>query len=102
VKAAAVEVTFVLPLALRGAGGRTVLGFAAGRKYLHAVAMGEPISIVKIPIANGPALRPVFLKSKPYPIRRAARRYLKSEISKTDRAAKVLRALARGQTEFRP
>lgn len=94
-----------LPAVLLGAGGRTCIAFAAGRKYIHAVEMHEPVRLARIPVA-GKALAvarwPMFLNGKPYPVRRAARYYLRSEISKTGRAAKVLRALARGQTEIRP
>lgn len=94
-----------LPAVLLGAGGRTCIAFACGRKFIHAVEMNEPIRISRIALAdtrNDVSCWPMFLNGKPYPVRRAARYYLRSEISKTGRARKVLRALARGQTEIRP
>lgn len=86
-----------LPRVLLGQNGRSVIVFAAGRKWLHAVAMGEPISVVTLPLMND--CDEALLKGKPYPVRRAARIYLRSEIGKTDRAKRILRALARGETE---
>lgn len=85
-----------LPAVLFGAGGksRSCIAFAAGRKYLHVVKMDEPIAVDSLPIAA--ALDPALLKGKPYPVRRAARIYLRSPIEKTERAKRVLRALANG------
>jgi hypothetical protein len=77
-----------LPRVLLSAGGHSFIVFAAGRKWLHAVAMGEPITVVTLPIVN--SFDEAQLKGKPYPVRRAAR-------AKTERARRVLRALARGQ-----
>lgn len=88
---------FPLPAVVLGAGGRSAIAFAAGRKYLHVVKMGEPITIDSLPLDA--ALDPAQLKGKPYPVRRAARIYLRSHIEKTDRAKRVLRALAKGETE---
>jgi hypothetical protein len=90
---------FPLPAVLFGAGGksRSCIAFAAGRKYLHVVTMGEPIGIDSLPLEA--ALDPAQLKGKPYPVRRAARIYLRSHIEKTDRAKRILRALAKGDTE---
>lgn len=82
-----------VPLVLRGQGGRTLIAFAAGRKWLKAVAMGEPIALVELPLEHG--LAPLELKGKPYPVRRAARRFLRSELDKTDKAKRVLRALVK-------
>jgi hypothetical protein len=82
-----------LPAVLLGAGGRSCIAFAAGRKYLHVVAMGEPISLAAFPLEHH--LDPAQLKGEPYPVRRAARIYLRSQIAKTDRAKRVLRALVK-------
>lgn len=90
-----------IPLVVRN-GSCTAIAFAVGRKYMHAVAMGQPIHLVAIPITQEKAWAPLERNGKPYLVRRAARRYLKSEISKTERAVKVLRALARGETAIRP
>jgi hypothetical protein len=90
-----VAASIAVPSVLLGAGGRSVIAFQAGRKYLHAVRMDEPIAVVAIPLSS--ALRAAQLKGKPYPVRRAARLYLESEIAKTGRARRVLRALARGK-----
>lgn len=90
-------VAFPLPSVLLAGGGRSCIAFAAGRKYIHAVAMGEPIGLVSLPLTG--RLDPAQLKGKPYPVRRAARIYLKSQITKTDRAKRILRALAKGDTE---
>lgn len=86
-----------LPRVLLMKGGHTAIVFAAGRKWLHAVAMDHPIGIVTLPLLND--FDELQLKGKPYPVRRAARTYLRSPITKTDRAKRVLRALARGDTE---
>lgn len=82
-----------VPLVLRGQGSRTFIAFAAGRKWLKAVAMREPIKLVSLPIEHG--LQPLLLKGKPYPVRRAARAYLRSEVDKTKRARQVLRQLVK-------
>lgn len=86
-----------LPSVLLGAGGRSCIAFAAGRKYLHVVAMGEPIGISTVPLQSN--FDAAQLKGKPYPVRRAARIYLRSQITKTERAKRILRALAKGETE---
>lgn len=93
------SVAFDLPAVLFGAGGksRSCIAFAAGRKYLHVIRMHEPISVESLPLAS--PLDPALLKGKPYPVRRAARIYLRSHIEKTDRAKRILRALAKGDTE---
>ena len=82
-----------IPLVLRGAGGRTFIAFSGGRKWLQAVAMREPIRVVSLPLEHG--LKPLELKGKPYPVRRAARMYLRSQVTKTERARRVLRALVK-------
>jgi hypothetical protein len=92
------HLAFDLPAVLLGAGGRSCIAFAAGRKYLQAVFMGEPIAVESVPLESIKFDRAV-LKGKAYPVRRAARIYLKSQISKTDRAKRILRALAKGETE---
>lgn len=86
-----------LPAVLFGNGLRTCIAYKRGRKYFHAVEMGEPIRITRVSIGDSPARWPMQLRGKPYPVRKAARQYLRSEISKTGRAAKVLRAIARGR-----
>jgi len=86
-----------LPRVVALKGGHTAIVFAGGRKWLHAVAMDQPIGIVTLPIAND--FDTLELKGKPYPVRRAARIYLRSPIVKTERAKRVLRALAKGTTE---
>lgn len=86
-----------LPSVLIGAGARSCIAFAAGRKYLHAVFMGQPIAVDSIALDNL-KLEPALLQGKPYPVRRAARLYLRSQIAKTDRAKRVLRSLAKGET----
>jgi hypothetical protein len=86
-----------LPSVLLGASGRSFIAFGSGRKYLHAVAMSEPIGVITLPLDT--PLEPMLLKGKTYPVRRAARIYLRSQISKTDRAKRILRQLARGETE---
>jgi hypothetical protein len=90
---------FALPAVLFGASGksRSCIAFAVGRKYLHVVKMDEPISVDSLPIEA--QLDPALLKGKPYPVKRAARLYLRSQIGKTERAKRILRALAKGDTE---
>jgi hypothetical protein len=80
-------------------GSRTCIAFHAGRKYLHVVRMDTPIAVDQLPLERAPT--PLQLKGKPYPVRRAARAYLRSEIAKTDRARQILRKLAAGATEVR-
>lgn len=87
-----------LPSVLLGAGGRSCIAFAVGRKYLQCVFMGEPIGVESVALDNFQS-DVALLKGKPYPVRRAARIYLKSQITKTERARRVLRALAKGDTE---
>lgn len=89
-----------IPCVVFGAGRHSFIAFSVGRKFVHAVAMDQPIQVVKLPI--GSPIEEARLRGKPYPVRRAARVYLRSAISKTDRAKKVLRALARGETSIRP
>ena len=67
---------------------RTRIVFSVGRKYMHAVTMDGTIGCVEI--AKDTKLEPLMLKGKPYPIQRAAELYLKSTLTKTDRAVKVL------------
>lgn len=88
-------------------GSRSLILFAVGRKFAHAVAMGDVIRVVKVELAKRPRgqgrlqddafyldeLRPAMLRDLPYPIRRAARTYLRSDLRKTPKAAKVLRGL---------
>lgn len=87
-----------LPSVLIGAGARSCIAFATGRKYLHAVFMGQPIAVDSMALDNL-KLEPALLNGKPYPVRRAARLYLRSQITKTDRARRILCALAKGETE---
>lgn len=84
------------PCVLRGPGGHSFIAFKAGRKWLHAVAMDQPIALVTLPLENN-QLVPLERKGKPYPVPRAARMYLRSEIEKTDSARRVLRELTRRQ-----
>ena len=88
-----------VPTVLLGAGGRTCIAFSAGRKYLHAVCMDQPIGLVALPLEHD--LVPLHLKGQPYPVRRAARIYLRSQIAKTGRAKRILRQLAKGENEVR-
>lgn len=87
-------------------GSRSLILFAVGRKYAHAVAMGEVIRTIKVERGRRPPqgknqddgfylpeLRPVYLHDLPYPVRRAARTYLRSGLRKSPRAARILRAL---------
>ena len=67
---------------------RTCIVFSVGRSYMHAVTMDGTIGCVEI--LKGTKLEPLMLKGKPYPIQRAAELYLKSTLTKTDRAVKVL------------
>lgn len=67
---------------------RTCIVFSVGRKYMHAVTMDGSIGCVEI--ARNIKLEPLMLKGKPYPIQRAAELYLKSTLTKTERAVKVL------------
>ena len=67
---------------------RTCIVFSVGRKYMHAVTMDGSIGCVEI--ARDTKLEPLMLKGKPYPIQRAAELYLKSTLTKTERAVKVL------------
>lgn len=91
------ERSIPLPRVVLMKGGHTAIVFAAGRKWLHAVAMNQPIGIVTLPVLND--FDELQLKGKAYPVRRAARVYLRSPIAKTDRAGRVLRQLAKGATE---
>lgn len=91
-----------VPLVVLAPGGHTFILFAIGRKKLHAVAMGEPIKLVSMPIERARSFIPLVRKMQPYPVKRAARSYLRSEICKTGRATNVLRALSRGETAVRP
>lgn len=77
-------------------GGRSMIVFQRGRKWLHAVAMDTPIAVVKI-AADTRGLTEAQLKGKPYPVKRAARIYLKSQIAKTDKARATLRRIAKGK-----
>ena len=76
-------------------GSRSMIAFAAGRTYTYAVAMDTPIKVVKL--ERPQLLRPATLKEKPYPVSRAARIYLKSELPITKRASQILRALIKRQ-----
>ncbi len=76
-------------------GNRTLIVFQRGRKWLHAVAMDTPIALVKVP-TDARDLALLELKGKPYPAKRAARIYLKSQIPKTDKARATLRRIAKG------
>ena len=67
---------------------RTCIVFSVGRKYMQAVTMDGTIGCVEI--AGDTKLEPLMLKGKPYPIQRAAELYLKSTLTKTERAVKVL------------
>ena len=70
---------------------RTCIVFSVGRKYMHAVTMDGTIGCIEI--ARETKLEPLLLKGKPYPIQRAAELYLKSTITKTELAVKVLTKL---------
>lgn len=78
-------------------GSHSLIIFAQGRKYLHAVAMGDTIRIVSVLLSKSDHLRPVRLKNKPYPVKKAVRTYLRSELRKTKRAGKVLRQLLKSK-----
>lgn len=95
-------------------GSRSLILFAVGRKYAHAVAMGDVISLVQIDLGRRPRggdgrlvndglylpdLRPATWKDAPYPFRRAVRTYLRSGLRKTEKAAKILRQLLRKEPE---
>ena len=73
---------------------RTCIVFSVGRKYMHAVMMDGTIGCVDI--AKDTKLEPLMLKGAPYPIRRAAELYLKSTLTKTERAVEVLTHLLTG------
>ena len=85
-----------LPAVMVGAGGRTCIAFKVGRKWCHVVKMGEPIAVDAVAI-DASDFHALLAAGAPYPVRKAARRYLASEISKTDRALRILRAIARGR-----
>ena len=70
---------------------RTCIVFSIGRKHMHAVTMDGIIGCVEI--ARDTQLEPLMLKGQPYPIQRAAELYLKSTLTKTDRAVKELTKL---------
>jgi len=95
-------------------GSRSLILFAVGRKFAHAVDMGDVIRVVKVELGNRPRgqtikamseglymgdLRPAMLRDLPYPIKRAVRTYLRSDLRKTPKAAKVLRGLLRKEGE---
>lgn len=49
-----------------------------GRKFLHAVAIDRGVQMVSIPVDERRRMRPLAYKSQPYPVRRAARRFLEA------------------------
>jgi len=76
-------------------GSHSFIVFAQGRKYLYAIAMGSVIRIITVDRREERHLCPVLLRNEPYPVKKAARLYLRSELPKTKRAGKALRQLLR-------
>ena len=81
---------------LQDAGRHSYIVFRAGRKYLHAVALTQSISLVTLPIGQR-GLVQAILKDRPYPPKRAARIFLKSPLPKTDKARSVLRSIVKSK-----
>lgn len=89
--------TTALPVVALDARRSSYLIVRAGRKYLHAVAMGPRIDAVKLDPETTRELIEARLHDKPYPPRRCARTYLRSGLPRTKRATTLLRAVLRGE-----
>ena len=74
----------------------TFLVFDSGNKYEHAVAMGRPVKVVKLPLGGNHSQ--LYLRDEPYPIKRAAETLLKAgeRLGITDRAKAICQAAAKG------
>lgn len=76
---------------LKDSRGDIFLTFKDGTEYTHAVALGQPVAIVKLTPDQEVELSPAQLYGKPYPVAIAARRLLafgeKVGITDTARAA---------------
>lgn len=79
----------------RADNNHSVILYGAGRKLIYVVRMGNIIREEKLPKDAQRLFVPALHKGEPYPVRRAARLYLKSSLPKSNRAAKVLRGLVK-------
>lgn len=74
---------------------RALLVFKIGRQYLHAVTMDPNVRLVQLPLDERRYLQPLLYKGKPYPVRRAVRRFLEAgrALGITDGARDALKEL---------
>ena len=59
-------------------GAFAVMIVKEGRKFLHGVGIDKTVKVVAVPRELSDRLSPVEYKNKPYPVRRACRRFLEA------------------------
>ena len=63
---------------LRDHNSRTHIAYATGRQYIHAVVLDGSVKLATLPLDARRKLKPLTLKSEPYPLKRAVRALLRA------------------------
>lgn len=77
------------------AGAENYLVFKEGRTFIHAVTIDKQVKTIALPKEEGRYFQPLELKGKPYPVDRAARRFLRAgkALGITKKARTVLNSI---------